>query len=58
MLEWSINRVRYLQEHGYPRVGIASIPQKLYVREGPRIVGLDTYTVADLQSGARGTRWR
>jgi hypothetical protein len=52
LLEWSINRVRYLQEHGYPRVGIVSIPQKLYVREGPRIVGLDTYTVADLQSGA------
>ena len=50
VLEWSINRVRYLQEHGYPRVGIASVPQKLYVREGPRIVGLDTYTVDDLRS--------
>jgi hypothetical protein len=53
VLEWSINRVRYLQERGYPRVGIAAIPQKLYVREGPRIVGLDTYTVADLQNGTR-----
>jgi len=52
VLEWSINRVRYLQEHGYPKVGIASVPQKLYVREGPRIVGLDTYTVADVQFGA------
>ncbi|MBN1631162.1 MAG: FAD-dependent oxidoreductase [Thermoleophilia bacterium] len=51
VLEWSINRVRYLQEHGYPRVGIASIPQKLYVREGPRVVGLDTYTVDDLRNG-------
>jgi hypothetical protein len=50
VLEWSINRVRYLQEHGYPKVGIAAVPQKLYVREGPRIVGLDTYTVDDLQS--------
>jgi len=50
VLEWSINRVRYLQEHGYARVGIATIPQKLYVREGPRIVGLDTYTVDDLRS--------
>jgi hypothetical protein len=50
VLEWSINRVRYLQEHGYPKVGIAAVPQKLYVREGPRIVGLDTYTVNDLQS--------
>jgi hypothetical protein len=56
VLEWSINRVRYLQEHGYPQVGITAVPQKLYVREGPRIVGLDTYTVDDLRSGtARGT---
>jgi hypothetical protein len=52
VLEWSINRVRYFQEHGYANVGIAAIPQKLYVREGPRVVGLDTYTVSDLQSGA------
>lgn len=52
VLQWSINRVRYLQEHGYANVGIAAIPQKLYVREGPRIVGLDTYTVEDLRSGA------
>ena len=52
VLEWSINRVRYLQEHGYPKVGIAAVPQKLYVREGPRIVGLDTYTVDDLRSAA------
>lgn len=51
VLEWSINRVRYLQEHGYPRVGIATIPQKLYVREGPRAVGLDTYTVDELRAG-------
>jgi hypothetical protein len=51
VLEWSINRVRYLQEHGYPNVGIATVPQKLYIREGPRILGLDTYTVADLRSG-------
>jgi hypothetical protein len=52
VLEWSINRVRYLQEHGYGRVGIAAVPQKLYVREGPRIVGLDTYSAADLRNGA------
>jgi hypothetical protein len=51
VLEWSINRVRYLQEHGYAQVGIATIPQKLYVREGPRVVGDDTYTVADVVSG-------
>lgn len=52
VLEWSINRVRYLQEHGYPQLGIATVPQTLYVREGPRIVGLDTYTADDLRSGA------
>jgi hypothetical protein len=51
VLQWTINRVRYLQENGYPRVGIAAIPQKLYVREGPRIVGLDTYTASDLRRG-------
>jgi len=51
VLEWTINRVRYLQENGYPRVGLAAIPQKLYVREGPRIVGLDTYTAADVRAG-------
>lgn len=49
---WTINRVRYLQEHGYPNLGIATIPQKLYVREGPRIVGLDTYTRSDVRNGA------
>lgn len=51
VLEWAINRVRYLQEHGYPYVGIATIPQKLYVREGPRAVGLDTYTADELRAG-------
>ncbi len=51
VLQWSINRARYLQENGYPKVGIATIPQKLYVREGPRVVGGDTYTVSDLQAG-------
>ncbi len=52
VLQWTINRARYLQENGYARVGIASIPQKLYVREGPRVVGLDTYTADDLRSVA------
>jgi hypothetical protein len=48
-----INLVRYLQEHGYPQVGIASVPEYLYVREGPRIVGLDTYTVTDVAEEAQ-----
>ena len=51
VLESTINRVRYLQEHGYSNIGIASIPQKLYVREGPRVVGLDTYTSSDIRAG-------
>ena len=51
VLQWSINRVRYVQEHGYADVGIATIPQKLYVREGPRVVGNDTYLVEELRSG-------
>lgn len=53
VLQWSINRVRYLQENGYSKVGIATVPQKLYVREGPRVVCLDTYTVDDLRNGFR-----
>ncbi|MBN1319257.1 MAG: FAD-dependent oxidoreductase [Thermoleophilia bacterium] len=52
VLQWTINRARYLQENGYARVGVATIPQKLYVREGPRVVGLDTYTADDLRSVA------
>lgn len=51
VLQWTVNRVRYLQENGYAHVGIDAIPQKLYVREGPRIVGLDTYTADDLRAG-------
>lgn len=50
-LEWSVNRVRYLQENGYAQMGIATVPQKLYVREGPRVLGLDTYTVEQLHAG-------
>jgi hypothetical protein len=52
VLQWTINRFRYLQENGYSRVGVATVPQKLYVREGPRVVGLDTYTAIDLRSVA------
>jgi hypothetical protein len=51
VLQWTMNRARYLQENGYSWVGVDSIPQKLYVREGPRIIGLDTYTVSDLRAG-------
>ncbi len=50
VLQWTINRVRYLQENGYWKVGIATIPQKLYIREGPRVVGNDTFTVSDVRA--------
>jgi hypothetical protein len=48
VLDNSINKVRYLQEHGYPDIGIANLPQTLYVREGPRVLGLETYTESDI----------
>jgi len=51
VLDTTINQVRYLQEHGYPNIGIANLPQTLYVREGPRIQGLSTYTQSDILSG-------
>ena len=52
VLDTAINKVRYLQEHGYPDIGIADLPQTLYVREGPRIQGLATYTESDILSGS------
>ncbi|MGI5939866.1 MAG: FAD-dependent oxidoreductase [Thermoleophilia bacterium] len=51
VVERTLNLVRDLQEHGYPHVGIANIPQYPYVREGPRVVGLTTYTSSQLVSG-------
>jgi hypothetical protein len=53
VLTSTINKVRYLQEHGYPAVGVADLPQTLYVREGPRIHGLATYTESDILNGTR-----
>ncbi len=52
----AIDLVRYLQEHGYPELGIASVPEYLYVREGPRIVGRDTYTSGDVAEEAKRER--
>lgn len=52
VVERSLNAVRYLQEQGYPRLSVANIPQYPYVREGPRVVGLTTYTVSRLLGGA------
>jgi hypothetical protein len=44
----SLGQVLYLQEHGYPQVAVANIPQYPYVREGPRVVGLTTYTASQI----------
>lgn len=49
VLQWTIDRARYLQEHGYPHVGLASVPSRIYLREGPRVVGKTTYTADDVQ---------
>lgn len=50
VLQWTIERVRYMQENGYPQVGLATIPSRLYLREGPRVVGRTTYTIDDVQN--------
>ena len=47
-LKRALGQVSYLQQNGYPELGVACVPSYPYVREGPRIVGLTTYTVADL----------
>jgi hypothetical protein len=47
----ALGQVRYLQEHGYPQLTVANIPQYPYVREGPRVVGLATYTVSQILAG-------
>ena len=52
VLTRSLNLVRYLQEHGYPHLGVAEVPALPYVREGPRVVGLATYTSAEVAGGA------
>jgi hypothetical protein len=49
----SLGQVAYLQEHGYPEVGVVSIPRYPYIREGPRVVGLATYTMPHIIGGAR-----
>ena len=50
VLQWTMDRLRYVQENGYPQVGLATIPSRLYVREGPRVVGRTTYTDDDVQN--------
>jgi len=50
VLQWTIDRVRYMQENGYPQVGLITIPSRLYLREGPRVVGRATYKADDIQN--------
>ncbi len=50
VLQWTIDRLRYVQETGYPRVGLVTVPSRVYLREGPRVVGRATYTDDDVQN--------
>jgi hypothetical protein len=45
------HKVRYLNENGYPHVGVAQVPQRVYIREGIRALGLDTLTASDVTRG-------
>ena len=51
VLTRSLNFVRYLQDHGYPDIGLDQVPDLPYVREGPRVVGVDTYTSVEVVDG-------
>lgn len=48
MLSHVLDKVRYLQEHGYPQVAVVNVPSRPYVRDGVRFVGLDFYTGQDI----------
>lgn len=50
VLQWTIDRLRYVQENGYPEVGLVTIPSRIYLREGPRVVGRTTYTADDVEN--------
>jgi hypothetical protein len=44
----AVNFVRYLQENGYPYIGISNVNPWPYVREGVRFVGKDEYTQEEI----------
>jgi len=50
MLSYVLDKVRYLQEHGYPEIGVVNVPSRPYVRDGVRFRGLDFYTGEDIDS--------
>ena len=45
---WILNKVEWLRTHGYPQVGVATVPTRPYVRDGVRVVGSTTYTYEDI----------
>jgi hypothetical protein len=47
----SLGLVAYLRNNGYGEVTVATVPQYPYIREGPRVVGLTTYTEAQIAAG-------
>ncbi|MHB9150367.1 MAG: FAD-dependent oxidoreductase [Thermoleophilia bacterium] len=49
IIQYVVDKVRYLQEHGYSHVGIATVPNRIYLREGIRVIGRDTYTALDIE---------
>src|SRR5660397_77271 len=51
VLTYTVQQVKFLQEHGYPDLEITHLPERLYIREGIRVVGLTTYTGEDVEEG-------
>lgn len=52
MVSYVLDKVRYLQEHGYQEIGVVNVPSRPYVRDGARFKGLDFYTGDDIDSEA------
>ena len=48
----ALGQVSYLQQNGYPQIRVVHIPDYPYVREGPRVMGVTTYTLADILRGS------
>ncbi|MHB8868184.1 MAG: FAD-dependent oxidoreductase [Thermoleophilia bacterium] len=51
VIQYVLNKVRYLQNNGYSNVGVANIPSRIYLREGIRALGRETYTETDIADG-------
>ncbi len=53
VVDRAVNFVRFLQQHGYPQVGVATVSPWPYVRGDVRVEGVDVYTEAELTSASR-----